>query len=302
MRSFVIIAHADSGGGRAQRVGGEIQGLLVANGAKCEVVLTSKDRPVEEILGELISQSSSERPCVVVCGGDGAIQHCVNAVMEAGADELPLGIAATGTCNDFAHALGIGRTAEQIVEVLLRGEERRLELIKAGSRYFCTIAVVGLESLVIRFLVDRVTKSPTKWLFVVAAGLRLLVMRPLDVRLVVDGKASRVRALNVLIANTKYYGGNIRIAPTATPVDGEFELVVFKAMGLLRSLITMPMAVLGKHLQRTDVSCERGRSVTIERPQPSEVWADGEPIGRTPIEFRVVPDALRVLVPRQNDL
>lgn len=295
MRSFFIIANGESGGGKARRVAAEVDALLNTKGVTSQLHFTSSEQTVDQLV-DRVREEHTPQTCLVICGGDGSIQRCVDSVLSTGLD-VTIGLAPAGTCNDFSHALGVRTDPEAIVDVLLNGVERQLDVGLAGQNHFCTIAAVGLEATVSRYLRNNITDSPSRWLFIVAAGLKLLMQKPLNARVTINGNTESIDAINLLVANTPYYGGHIPIAPRADPSDARFELLVFKAMSRLRSLITLPLAISGRHMHRKDVCREAIDAVTIETDPPMEVWADGEPVGMTPMNFRIVSKAIRVLVP-----
>jgi YegS/Rv2252/BmrU family lipid kinase len=238
----------------------------------------------------------------VICGGDGSIQEGINAVLSEAVPDVVVGLAPAGTCNDFAFALGVKPVPTQIVDVLLYGVAKPVDLGRAGNRYFCTIATLGFESAVNRCLRDYVTRSPSRWLFVATACAMLMMYAPIRAQVTINGSTRNLAILNLMAANTPFYGGHILIAPSANPGDGQIDIVMFQATPKIHRFLLLPRALAGRHLRRPGVTCERATRVTIETDQPQEVWADGEPIGTTPIDFTIVPNALRILVPRNDPI
>ena len=224
----------------------------------------------------------------------------INAVLSDEAADVMLGLAPAGTCNDFSHALGISTDPAQIVDVLLNGEVGTLDAARAGERYFCSIATLGFESVVNRMVRDRWTRSPPRWLFVAVATCKLLSQPMLDIRLKLDDGEHNISAMNLLAANTSCYGGHVPIAPTATPADGLLDVVAFRPTSLSQRLLLLCSALGGRHGGHTGVWQRRTTRLTIESPSAYEVWADGEPIGTTPIIIEVVPNALKMLLPRRE--
>ena len=92
------------------------------------------------------------------------MQEGINALLSKETSDVLVGLAPAGTCNDFAFALGVKPDPRDIVDVLLHGDERPVDLGRAGTKYFCTIATLGFESTVNRSIRDYVTHSPPRWL------------------------------------------------------------------------------------------------------------------------------------------
>jgi diacylglycerol kinase family enzyme len=97
------------------------------------------------------------------------------------------------------------------------------------------------------------------------------------------------------VANGRYFGGGMHVAPAARFDDGVFDLVVFRGEGgKLRLLRRFPLLYSGRHVGLTEVSQQRG--VVVEATSDAEVWLeiDGEPLGRVPARFECLPGALRL--------
>jgi diacylglycerol kinase family enzyme len=101
----------------------------------------------------------------------------------------------------------------------------------------------------------------------------------------------------VAIANGRYFGGGMLIAPTADPTDGLFDVVQIEAQGFLKTLALAPMLYKGKLREHPRVQCYRTRRLTIESPAPVLLDVDGEPGGRVPVTLEICPSALRMHLP-----
>jgi len=129
-------------------------------------------------------------------------------------------------------------------------------------------------------------------------AIRVLIhYRPYDMKITGDFGAIERPMLLASTANTSCYGGAIRIAPDADPADGRLDLCVVDRVSRLRAIALIPSLLAGRHGRCPAVHFFRTRRLTIESPQPLEIWADGERIANTPATIEVVPAALRVLQP-----
>ena len=136
--------------------------------------------------------------------------------------------------------------------------------------------------------------------FLSAAIKGLFSYRPQRVRLRFDDDAAPIEDAFLLVsmANGKYFGGGMKIAPNAEPDDGLLDCVMVKGAGagLLRHL---PKLYLGTHVDvATMVTVRRCRRVQVEPVDPNDrvlVELDGEQPGRLPGTFEVVPRALHLI-------
>ncbi len=291
-RKAVLVANPISGRGKGRRQAQRLAQLLRARGLDVEVRWTAAKGHGETLAAEALDAGATT---VIACGGDGTVQEVANALAGTAAR---MGLLPTGRCNDFARELGLAADVEAAAEVIAKGESRALDLGRAGGRFFCTIAALGFDAAVSRFVDDEMRlplKGTPAYLY---ATLRVLLRyRPVEVRMRGDFGMFEGPIFLVANANTSAYGGAIRIAPDARPDDGLLDICVIKPASRLRLLRLLPRAMRGNHGAAPEVEFLRTQRLEITSEQPTEVWADGEPIGHTPILLEAVPQALHVLVP-----
>ena len=102
----------------------------------------------------------------------------------------------------------------------------------------------------------------------------------------------------VAAAVTRSYGGGMRIAPDADPGDGRFDVVIVSAVARRTVLAMLPSLFRGRHVRHPAVRIERSSFLQIETAgAPRPLYADGEPLGETPVTLRIAPGSLRAIVP-----
>ncbi|WP_312868395.1 diacylglycerol/lipid kinase family protein [Amycolatopsis pithecellobii] len=231
---------------------------------------------------------------LVALGGDGAvhraIQHCAGT-------ETTLGVVAAGNGNDFARALGLPLDPLASLEALLAnlraGRRRRIDLGRAGQRWFGTVLCAGFDAAVARRAAAlRVPRGPRRYDVAVVAELARFRPRPVTLRTGQD--EFEVDATLVAIGNTPFYGGGVPICPRARPDDGLFDVTVVGAAGRLELLKMLPKLRTGAHLDHPAVRTLRAREIRLGGAE-IPVSADGEVLGPPPELARCVPGALTVL-------
>jgi diacylglycerol kinase family enzyme len=119
----------------------------------------------------------------------------------------------------------------------------------------------------------------------------------------VDGQdCLEAPVVNVAIANGRYFGGGMQIAPEADPGDGLLDVVALYDLTRAQGLALAHRIYLGTHLGCPGVRVARGRVVDAAPVRSSDevlIDLDGETPGRLPLRASVRPGALRVCVPRQ---
>ncbi len=299
--SILIIANATSGRGKGRRTAESVANIMRRQGKNVEIKWTSAAGDGRR-LTMLVCELEADRPrCVVACGGDGTLQQVAGALAEQrerlGPDCPTMGLAPAGRCNDFARALGVSRDPQGIAEVLATGTETPVDLGRANGRYFCTVATLGVDAEVSRF-VDAMRMPLRGTLAYVYGALRVLARyRPTFVR--IEGAFGVIEKAVFLAstANTASYGGAIEIAPDAVATDGLLDLCVIDHVSRVRAFVMLPRVLMGWHRSHPGVAFFRSSRLRIESDDPLELWADGERIGKTPVTIEAVREAVRILLP-----
>jgi diacylglycerol kinase (ATP) len=105
------------------------------------------------------------------------------------------------------------------------------------------------------------------------------------------------RIMFAAVGNTRQYGGGIRITPGAVLDDGLLDLCLVHETSRIQLLRTLPRAYVGAHVSSPFVETGRGLRFDFESVSSMAVYADGEPLTRTPVSFRLAAERLRFVVP-----
>lgn len=235
---------------------------------------------------------------VVAAGGDGTVNNVLQAL--AG-HTTALGVLPMGTVNVWAREMGIPLNLAQAREVLVHGVRRRVDLGRAGSRYFLMMAGIGFDAEVAL----RVERSWLKRLglklldYLATAGALSITHQPTKIWMRCDGKRRSVQALMMIIGNTRLYGGGFSFATRAVADDGWLDLVVVGSGGLRHRAGVVLRAVLRRPARGPHVRYSRFHTIRLESNAEVPVQVDGEVIGMLPMTFSIAPHALTVVVPEQ---
>ena len=295
---ILIIANPTSGKGRHPKLLEQVTDYLRAAGADVEVVYTQARGDAERI-ARTAAEDEARRPrCIAVSGGDGTIQEVVNGLVPLSktlGDDAPiLGIIPSGRCNDLAHALKLPTEPHAVARVLLRREPTAIDLGCVNGRYFCTVATLGFDAAVSRYVDDMRIPLTGTIAYLYGAAITLLRYRPTQVRLTGDFGTHEGRVFLASTANTATYGGSIPIAPGASPTDGVFHLCIIGDVRAISRLRLLYRATRGTHIHHPQVHLLETHTVQVETPTPQELWADGEHIADTPAKLSIERGAIRV--------
>lgn len=293
--SWTIIANPTSGKGASLRLAERIGHLLTGADIPSDVLYTTAPGDAESMAAAAVENGSAG---VLACGGDGTLHEVINGVMSGhGGHAVTVGVAPSGRCNDFATALGLPKTATGIRDLILAGHSRQIDLGIVEGRYFATVATLGFDSTVSQYVADghvpRFLKGTPSYLY--AIFLQLFRYRDVQVSLEGDGLRYSGRTFLAATANTRQYGGNMRIAPDALPNDGMLDVCLVKSVSRCDVVMILPRVFRGGHVRHPAVSIHRVKSLKLETEAPMPIWADGERVSQTPAEISVEAGALKLL-------
>jgi len=288
-RSVTLIVNPAAGAGRAAKRLPTAEAELARLGIPVHrEETTSLDHAME-----LARAATEAGEAVFTLGGDGLVGAVAGALADTG---TPLGVLPGGRGNDFARVLGIPGDAAEAVRALVAAPERKLDLAEAGGRPFIGIASCGFDSVANRIANEsRLVKGNLVYLY--AALRAVATWKPARFELELDGKLRAYTGWSVAIANSKAYGGGMRIAPDAELDDGLFDVVVSETTSKLAFLRGLPLVFKGTHVDLPSVHVMRAREVRVSSYRPFELYADGDPVGELPVTVRMRPGALTVLAP-----
>jgi YegS/Rv2252/BmrU family lipid kinase len=303
MQDVIVIVNPQAGGGRAGRNWPRVSGQLRDAGLQFEEVRTTRPGEAADIAQRAAEQGHG---LVVAAGGDGTVSEVVNGLLQAGGGARPrLGVLPMGTGIDIGRTLGIPLDPLQAVAALQGGVSRWIDVGRvtcagaAGevSRYFVNIADAGIGGDVADFVNRGFKVINGQLTFTLAAVITLVRWRNPRMRVDLDGEVFEVTAQQVVVANCRYYGGGMKIAPEAEPDDGLFDVVISGDLGAFETMRLLGKVRVGAHMSHPKIHWRQARRVEVQADRRVGVDADGERPGDLPAVFEVVPRAIELVVP-----
>ena len=231
-----------------------------------------------------------------VAGGDGSLAPVAGVAVEA---EVPFVCIPFGTRNHFAQDLGLDVDDPLACLAAFEGLERRLDIGRAGERWFMNNVSLGLYA---SFVHDPARKTRNR----LVALFRLLPAAlgrsrtPLDLSLQVEGREEHRSALLLLVASNAYELTTLAELGERKRLDeGQLHAYVIEAVSRRRLLALLARAVLGRVEDAEGLSEWAAPSFGVAASRDRlHAALDGEPVVLSaPLELEVRPRALRVLLP-----
>jgi len=231
---------------------------------------------------------------IVAVGGDGTVNEVVNGLVGT---QAKLAIIPTGTGNDFVRTVGIPLDPLEACIVIGTMKSRIVDLAKIGDTYFLNVAGIGFDAQVAAEVNRSNSFLKGKLSYLWAILKVVTAFQPAQVELRFEGNTITKKILVVALANARYYGGGMEIAPGAKVDDGLLDVVTIEEMSKLELIRSLPLLLKGRHLGHPKVSVYRCPELTVTGPKTVFVHADGELLEGLPIAVAIVPKALEILVP-----
>lgn len=235
---------------------------------------------------------------IVCAGGDGTLNEIVNGI---GLPMTPvcIGVVPLGTGNDFARVLGLSGTLENLIEILLAGKTRPIDLVRARmerTHYFVNVSAGGFSGPVDENLTPEIKRTwgPLSYLRSAAAALPQLQAYKTHVR-IDDSEELSLELYNVVICNGRFVGGGLPIAPQADPSDGFLDVILVPKGSVAETALVAAQIVLGRHLSNSRVVFRRGCKISVRSRPGMPFNVDGELVGQARPMFELIPAALNFI-------
>jgi diacylglycerol kinase (ATP) len=266
--------------------------------------------------------SSNDADLVVVFGGDGTVHRHLPQLVSL---RLPVLVVPCGSGNDFARALKLRRVRDSLgawrqfaasgnnnnnVRVIDLGAITELSEVvslpggvpaphKLEPHYFCCVAGAGVDAEIAR----RANALP-KWFrahggYALCAPREFLRFAPFPMKVSWGDEDATPAKPTILaaFANAPACGGGMKIAPDAQLDDGKLDVCIVRAMDAFKLFCLFPTVYFGRHLSFRGVEYAKTETARLETELPLDIYADGEYVCQTPVEFSVARSALKVVVP-----
>ena len=294
-----LIVNPAAGGGRAGRLAPAVERALRGYGLELRRVDT---RHLDHAR-ELGIEAAENGETVVALSGDGMIGVLADALRSI--PGAVLGILPGGRGNDLARVLGIPEDAVAACETVAHGLARPIDLgvVSASTADGDGQAFVGIASAGFDSEANRIANEAPAWLggqvYAYGALRALASWRPARFEIELDppGVTHSFTGYSIAAANSKAYGGGMRLAPDASLDDGLLEVVAIEEVSRACFLANLPKVFAGTHVKLPTVRVFRAAEVTISADRPFMMYADGDPIGELPVRVRAQRGAVTMLVP-----
>ncbi len=306
---WLVLVNPNAGLRAGEKDWPEINHLLSHYGFNFDVVFTEKPFHGIELSRFMIQEKGYRK--IIAVGGDGTLNEVVNGIFQQKRykeTEIILGMITVGTGNDWARMYSFPKNYKKAVKIL-RKERTFLQDVgkvkyrydsSEGYRYFVNMAGMGYDALVAKktnLMKAKGRGGTFVYLFNLLTGL--FQYEDTQLNIIVDGKqVFDGRVFSMSIGICKYNGGGMMQLPNAIPDDGLLDMTLIRKTTKFRIVSNIKNLYDGSFIHMPEVETYSGKRISITSTPRHSIYleTDGESLGTSPLDFEVVPKAIKLIV------
>src|SRR5688500_8000493 len=218
----------------------------------------------------------------ISAGGDGTLSSVIDGLVGT---ELPLVIIPTGTWNALARALDIPLQIDQAIDLVFQDHKiQTIDAMQVGENYFVLSVSAGIGALAMKDVEREDKRRLGKFADLRKAVAELLEFRAYHFEVKIDGKITKFRAAELMVANTSILGIKaLQLDPSIRMDDGKLNVCRIYANNLTDYLKLGISMFRGDQKRNWNVLCvEALEEVEIRSKERLPAQGDGELIGQLP--------------------
>ena len=300
--SWVVIVNPVSANGRTGRQWARTENMLRPLWPPFEVWPTMHPGHAQDLAQKAVDLGFST---IAVHGGDGTFNEVVNGLLNRSAEGIPLVFLPKGTGADLVRTLGISHSLSKAARQALQGTAQFIDVGQVHftdlegrpvQRYFVNVTDVGFGGDLVRYVNSHSKRLGGKLSFLKGVLVTLFRYQNKPVRITLDGRETlEIRASSIVVANGKYFGGGMWVAPEAQLNDGLFELVIVGDVSKFDVLTNIGRLYRGTIAKHPKVKTFQAGTIELTSEEEVLIDLDGELVGRLPARFQILPEKLSVI-------
>ena len=306
-----VIINPYSSSGRSQKIWEEHKALFLECHGAHDVVYTDGKNDATFLAQKALKNGYT---WIIAFGGDGTVNEVINGFYENEIlinKEAVLSVIMNGTGCDFQRSFSNCLSVKEQIEGLQKAENTKLDLIKIIDadkkvRYCNNITSIGLGSYVSALVneskyIHFLKKINGTFAFFVASFVALLRFRNRHFNIKIDNdETMNIKAKEIVIANGKYYGGGMKIAPDAELFSRKLEMIIIGDISLWSFILHNKKLYRGEHLALPKIERKAVKNLFIDSAHPLSLQVDGENFGSIAAHLSVVESAINFKIPLTN--
>jgi len=303
-----IIINPSAGNGKAGKQWENIEAALIKVNLNFKVHRSERALHCTELAKLLIEQGARR---LIGIGGDGTNHEIINGLMQQNAvptDQVTYGFIPVGTGNDWVKTHNIPMNITKAVAII-KAEKTTLQDIglakfyrndQSEQRYFVNVAGMAYDAHVTQVSNYERTKITNTLYYYLLIFKCLFEYVSKQARIILDGKeVANQHFYTINIGLCKYSGGGMQFVPHAEIDDGQLAISYVNSISKLKVIASTHYLYGGKIVKFKNAKLFKAKHMKVEAVDdaPTLLELDGEFVGETPVEFEIIPKALKVIAP-----
>lgn len=265
-----LIVNPIAGHGRSLQVLADTERELISQGVPYHISKTNGVGHATKLAAKAVSEGADS---IAVLGGDGLLSEVCEAIY---GKPVTLYFIPCGTGNDFVKTLKLPKDPVKALRLQLSSEKRKIDCGAVNEYFFLNVAGLGfdIEVLTQTELFKRRSTGIRPYLNGLITGLHLF--KPIAAKVSLDGIEEAGEYTIISVANGRFFGGGMPVAPLADPQDGLFDVMLVEALPKWKFYLMVPVFLFGQHLNFKFVRRVLAEKVHIQSGDGFLIEADGE--------------------------
>lgn len=255
-------------------------------------IRASKGKVIDKTFAEINQEEYSR---IIVGGGDGTVNLCVNAMIKHDIN-LPLAILPSGTANDFAYYFGLPSDIKELMDIALGDVTSPADVGKVNDKVFINVAAMGALVDVSQKTDPNLKNSLGIVAYYLTAMSELPQVRPLAVTLTTPDEVYEEEIYFMVVMNGESAGGFRKLNPESSINDGKLDVIAFLKMPIVEFAPLLIEVLRGRHPQNKHVLYFQTDNLVMESEADIGTDIDGEHGEKLPLNFSVLHNRLSIYV------
>ncbi|MBR9919813.1 MAG: diacylglycerol kinase family lipid kinase [Bacteroidetes bacterium] len=309
---WFVIVNPQGGSGKVRKKWPNLKAKLLAAGIQLEDRFTSGKMDAVRLVQDAVLSGFRR---IIAVGGDGTNHEVVNGILlqqVVKSSEITYALLPVGTGNDWIRTHQIPKDPDAWIGMLKAGHTRLQDVglvhyqafdESRQKRYFVNIAGMAYDAFVVHEMEQRGSWVRNSLVYLVYVFALLFKYKLKEARVIADGQESRDKFYTINVGLCCYSGGGMQFVPHAVPDDGQLAFTTAGNLNVLQVMRATPWFYNGRVGEYPKVETGFARNIRVEAisdkaSAQTQLEADGEHLGTTPVEFSIVPAALCYISPK----
>ena len=302
--TWFAIVNPNAGQGKGAKDWERISKLLSKYQVKFEARFTQYKKHAIDIARDCIQEGYRR---IIAVGGDGTMNEAINGCFlqeSCPTKEIIAGMITVGTGNDWGKMFGVPVDYEGAIKLISENNSKLQDTgvvyyyhgINREKRYFINIAGLGFDAVVVRrtnIQKDKGRKGKLLYFWNLLSSL--ISYKHTRTEVVIDGKKISEKVFTISLGIGKYSGGGMMQTPNALADDGLLDITIIKKISKGNVIRSLKMLYNGTILEHPLTEGFTGKDIQVDADPLIHVEADGETLGHSPIEFKIIPRSIKVI-------